>query len=232
MSSKHELLPVDDASVDAVTLLWNEPDAGAAPRASVLLAHGSGSDLDHPLLEAVAVGLARRGFRVLRFRYAYMERAAREARRRPPDPLPALEAVHERALERLRDRAGGERVLLAGRSMGGRVGSVLAAKGVRCSGLAFLAYPLHPARRPERERSEHFDAIVQPALFLQGTRDTLCDLDLLRRALERFGGAPTVDVLQGADHGFHVRVQDGGKDLDVAGWIVERFDAWERATFP
>ena len=234
MSPKPELLPVDDADVDAVTVLWNEPPARSRTRrrASVLLAHGSGSDLDYPLLEAVAAGLAERGLRVLRFRYAYMERAAREGRRRPPDRLPALEALHEQVLEHLRARSGGERILLAGRSLGGRVGSVLAAKGARCHGLVFLAYPLHPAKRPERERSEHFDAVVQPALFLQGTRDALCDLARLERALRRFGGSATVEVLEGADHGFHVRVRDGGRDLDVPAWLVERIDAWERAAFP
>jgi len=162
-----------------------------------------------------------------------MERAVREGRRLPPDRAPLLEAAHAAALAELERRVPGRpHVLLAGKSLGGRMGTHLAAKGADCAGLVLLGYPLHPAGKPERERSEHFPAIVQPALFLQGSRDALCDLELLRPALERFGGRATLRVIDRADHSFAVPRRTGRTAEDVRAELLAQVDAWERATFP
>ena len=168
----------------------------ATPRAHpVLLAHGAGAGHDLPLLAALEAALARRRFDVLSFHYPYMTRMRREGGRRPPDRADVLEAAHERALLELASLRPGRRALLAGKSMGGRIGSVIAAKGALCAGLVLVGYPLHPAKQPDRERGEHFRAIVQPALFLSGTRDALCDLARLRRALASFGGRASLEVI-------------------------------------
>lgn len=217
--------------IGRVTALWDRPRAGERGR-SVLLAHGSGADLRSEFLEAMAVGLCARGFPVLRFRYPYMERIAREGVRRPPDRAPALEAAHMAVLEWLLERDGGRRAILAGKSLGGRMSTLLAAKGADAAALLLLGYPLHPAGRPERLRSEHFPALVQPALFLQGTRDDLCDLDLLRVALEGYGGRATLEVVEGADHGFEVLRRTGRERDEVWSGMLDVVDRWERATFP
>jgi len=209
-----------------------ELPAGEPRDSAILLAHGAGFHLDSPWMAAVAAGLVARGFPVLRFNYPYRQRALTEGRQRPPDPTPVLEAAHAAALASLAERQPGRRLLLAGKSLGGRMATHLAAKGETCAGLVLLGYPLHPPKRTHRPRSEHFAAIAQPALFLQGTRDELCDLELLRPALARFGGQVTLEVIEDADHGFHVRKRSGRTDEQVLAALLERIDRWERETWP
>ena len=102
---------------------------------------------------------------------------------------------------------------------------------VLCAGLLLFGYPLHPPKRPEKLRHEHFAAIVQPALFLQGTRDTLCDLELLRQALQTYGGSALVEEIEGADHGFHVPKSSGRTDEDVLEGLIESAEQWAQQTF-
>src|SRR5690606_35180655 len=132
--------------------------------------------------EAVAHGLARRGLAVLRFAYPYMQRRAEDGRRRPPDRAPVLPAAHRAALVKMRELAEPSPVVLAGKSLGGRMASHLVAEGERVAGAAFLGFPLHPANKPEKAeaRTEHFPRITAPTLFLQGTRDPLAPLETLR----------------------------------------------------
>jgi hypothetical protein len=215
-----------------VSARYDAPLDGPA-RGGLLLAHGAGYHMESPFLERLAAGLVALGFGVLRFNYPYRERALAEGKRmKPVDPPAVLEAAHRAALAALIERSGDPRPVLAGKSLGARIGTLLAAKDEPCRGLALLGYPLHPARRPEKERSEHFPAIAQPALFLQGTRDELCDLDRLGAALERFGGPVTLAVLETADHSFRTLRSSGMDENDVHAWLLERIDRWERAAFP
>lgn len=224
-------IPVEHPHVDSVPAVLHAAE-GARREAAVLLAHGAGADMDSEFMVAAATGLAERGFAVLRFCYPYMARARREGRRLPPDRAPVLEAAHTRALEALRKRLPRHRVLLAGKSMGGRMGTHLAAQGADAAGLILFGYPLHPAKRPEKQRSEHFPAIVQPGLFLQGTRDALCDLDRMRRALGTYGGAATLELVDGADHGFAVLKRSGLSTDEVRTDLLDRVVAWYRTAFP
>lgn len=209
-----------------------DPPRGPARASAILLANGAGFGMDSPWMASVARGFAARGFPVLAFNYLYRERSLREGREKPPDRTPLLEAAHARALGALHERAGGRRVLLAGKSLGGRISTHLAAKGEPCAGLVLFGYPLHPPGQKEKLRAEHFAAIAQPALFLQGTRDDFCDLELLRESLRRYGGRPTVEVIEGADHGFHVPRKSGLSDAQVLEALLERVERWERETFP
>ena len=140
--------------------------------------------------------------------------------------------MHRAAHAELRERYPERRLVLAGKSMGGRMSTYLSAEGDDCAGLALFGYPLHPPGKPEKLRSEHFPAIAQPALFLQGTRDALCDLELLRRELELFGGQATVEVLEDADHDFGVLKRTGRAREEVRADLARRFEAWERSTWP
>ena len=142
------------------------------------------------------------------------------------------EEAHAAALAALAARAGGRRILLAGKSLGARMSTHLAAKGERCAGLVLFGYPLHPPGQREKLRSEHFAAIAQPALFLQGTRDDFAELELLRAALERYGGRATLEVIEGADHGFIVPKKSGRSADDVRAFLLERVSRWEQETFP
>jgi predicted alpha/beta-hydrolase family hydrolase len=217
---------------EELSALHDRP-AGASQRSAVLLANGAGFHMDAPWMTAVAHGLVERGFEVLRFNYLYRERALRSGHDKPPDRTPVLEEAHAAALAALLERTGaGRRVLLAGKSLGGRMSTHLAAKGETCAGLVLFGYPLHPPGQPAKLRSEHFPTIAQPALFLQGTRDEFADLELLRTALTRYGGRATLHVVEGADHGFHVLKKTGRTDDDVRTELLDRVARWEDETFP
>lgn len=172
----------------------------------VVLGHGAGSDLANPVLLAVARELAARGHPVLTFNFAYAE-----AGRKPPDRPARLEAAFVDAITGAEQAMGPRPLVLGGRSMGGRIASLVAAAGQPCAGLILLGYPLHPPGRPERLRTAHWPALRVPVLFVQGDRDRLCDLDLLERerAALLTGAPSTVHVLAGADHAFAVRKSDG-----------------------
>jgi predicted alpha/beta-hydrolase family hydrolase len=176
----------------------------------VLLAHGAGTNQEHPTMVALREGLAKQGLTVMTFNYPYTERGAKR-----PDRPEKLVECHQAAAEALLQDS--DRVFLAGRSMGGRMGTYLAAEGYDCAGLILYSYPLHPAGKPEKLRVAHFPDITRPMLFFQGTRDPLSRLELFDRYIKPLPNA-TVEILEGANHGF----TGGGWTLES---MVERLAA-------
>ncbi len=224
-ASRLRLTP-PQAVADTTILRWHPLSPPPSRGRTLLLGHGAGSSVRHPLLAGIAAALAERGSTVAGFNFAYAE-----AGRRRPDPPARLEAAFRDALTALslpgRNAKDGRALVLGGRSMGGRIASHLAAQGVACAGMALLGYPLHPAGRPERLRTAHWPALRSlrvPLLFVQGDRDRLCDLDLLERERRLLGDTPVrLHVLAGADHGFRVRGRD---PTDVAVEVAEVVTAW------
>lgn len=198
-------------------------------RAGVVLAPGAGSDLTNPLLRAVGRGLAAAGHPVAAFNFAYTE-----AGRRRPDPAGRLERTYRDVVAALRERMGPRRLVLGGRSMGGRIASHLAADGEDCAGLLALGYPLHPRRRagesgrPARLRTGHWSRLRVPALFVQGERDALCDLGVFdeERVAHLDAALTEVHVVRGADHGFEVRKRDGRTVQEVRDEVVGAARDW------
>ncbi len=223
-------IAIEHPELRAVSAWFHAPE-GTPRQSAFLLAHGSGADPRSEFLLAIAEGLCARGYRVLSFRYAYMELAKQRGKPRPPDRRERLEQVHERALEELQRLAPGVRPILAGKSLGARISTYLAARGANARGLVLLGYPLHPPGQPERCRSEHFPALVQPALFFAGTRDEFCDLALLRAALATYGGNARLDVLDGADHGFERLRSAHGSSNDLWQAMLDAIADWEAQTF-
>jgi hypothetical protein len=174
-------------------ILMRPPDA----RVLYLLAHGAGAGMQHRFLEAVAEALATRGVATLRYQFPYTESGARR-----PDPPAVLEATVRVAAKSAAEIAPDLPLVAGGKSMGGRMTSNAQARaplpGV--AGLVFLGFPLHPPKRPGEERAEHLSRVEVPMLFLQGTRDDLADLTLLRPIVKKIGA--TLHVIEGADHGF------------------------------
>lgn len=198
------------------------PGSGRA-RAAVVLAHGAGADMTNAFLSAVHEGLAARGALVLKFNFAYTE-----AGRRAPDPPARLLATYRAAVAWLdaQPAARGLPRLLGGKSMGGRIASHVAAAGDPADGLLFLGYPLHPAGRPEQLRDAHLAGIQAPMLFIAGTRDALCDLELLAPVLARLGRRATLAVIADGDHSFHVRKSSGRDDAAATGEVIAAAAEW------
>ncbi len=184
----------------------------------VLLAHGAGAGQDHPFLTTIRDGLAAAGYPVLTFDYPY-----REAGRRRPDRPEVLIAAHRAAAARLRSYC--DRIVLAGKSMGGRIGSHLAAEGEDAAALVYYGYPLvAPGKRAPRDTG-HLDAIAAPMLFLAGTRDPLCPLAALLALVGRLEWAEAA-LIEGGDHSFRVPKRSGLSYDDVLGALVTMTVDW------
>lgn len=203
--------------VSAVLLL---PDGA---RCVLVLGHGAGAGMRHPFLECVAQRLARSGIGTFRYQFPYWERG-----RRRPDPRPVLLATVRAAVDAAAAAAEGLPLLAGGKSMGGRMTSLAAAAaplpGVR--GLVFLGFPLHPAGKPSTERGDHLKEVRLPMLFLQGTRDKLADLELVRPLLEPLDERATLHVVEGADHSFHVLKRSGRTDDEVLDELTRVTREW------
>jgi predicted alpha/beta-hydrolase family hydrolase len=203
-------------------LLWLPDQAECL----LVLAHGAGAGMRHAFMEALAAALARRQLATLRFEFPY---AAAGGRR--PDPKPVLvEAVCAAAAEAER-LATGLPLFAGGKSMGGRMTSHAAAEGRldRMRGIVFFGFPLHGAGKPGRARADHLREVRQPLLFLQGTRDALADLELLRPVCDELGARAQLHVVEGADHGFHVLKRSGRSDEQVIEELADRTSAFAAA---
>ncbi|HET7009703.1 MAG TPA: alpha/beta family hydrolase, partial [Anaerolineales bacterium] len=211
------LVTVGDEQTRAVLDPTSTPESNGL----LVLAHGAGGHKDDRGMEAAASLLRGCGLDVLRFNFIYRERGSRR-----PDPMPRLmqcmAAVTSRAVEETSPR----RLILGGRSMGGRAGSMLAADGFACDALLLLAYPLHPAGQPEKLRDAHLNRIRVPVLCFNGTRDSLCRRDKMESVLHDLNGRWTMHWLEGADHGFHVLQSSGRTDGDILEEIAGATKDW------
>ena len=206
---------------DHVSTLWDEPKTPL--RAVLFLAHGAGSNMEHASMISLAARLVQVGFGVLRFNFLYSE-----LQRGRPDTEETLIRtwidVWERGLPRKVDVPR----LAGGRSMGGRMASLAAAKrpeAFRPDGLVFFAYPLHPPGQPHRLRTQHLDRIGTPMLFLSGTRDNFLSVELMENAVSPLSQA-MLHWLEGADHGFHVLKRSGRSDEDIVAEAVHALGGW------
>ncbi|MFP3915190.1 MAG: alpha/beta family hydrolase, partial [Actinomycetota bacterium] len=181
----------------------------------ILLATGAGTGHDHPGVAGLRSRLAAAAT-VMTFEYAY-----RAEGRRFPDSQPKLLSVHRAAAARLRERVG-PRLVLAGRSMGGRMSTILASQGEECAGVVAYGYPLHPPGKPDRLRVDHLGDVRVPILFLTGTRDALARSDLVDRYLAILPTARLVRI-DGADHSFRRKGTAPGEMLDH---LVAETVAW------
>jgi predicted alpha/beta-hydrolase family hydrolase len=186
--------------------------------------------MQHPSMETLATELYTLKIATLRYQFPYMESGSR----RPDKPALCHATVRAAVAEAAR-LAPDLPLIAGGRSFGGRMTSQAQAisplSGVR--GLAFLAFPLHPADRPSNERAEHLFEVKIPMLFLQGTRDALADLKTLEDVVKRLGKRATLKLLEDADHSFHVPARTGRKDPQVRSELLHALVDWiERLPAP
>lgn len=213
-------IAIDGSSVSSV---WAVPPgwrAGAGT--AIVIAHGAGNDMRAPFIAQLHAALAARGLLSVCFNFPYKERGARA-----PDRAPVLEATWRAVSAAVRaDALAPRRIILAGKSMGGRMASHIVAQGEPCDGLVFFGYPLHPVRQPQKLRAEHLARVGCPMLFIQGTRDTLCDLGLLRQVLTPLATPHSLHVIEGGDHSFKVPRSSGRSQDAVMAEIVDTTVSW------
>jgi uncharacterized protein len=182
-----------------------------------VLAHGAGAGMRHAFMQDMADRLADRRIATLRYEYPYMSAGSRR-----PDPAPKLEAFTRAAVAQAAADYPTLRIAAGGKSMGGRMTSraQAAVPLPRTEALIFLGFPLHPPKQPDVSRAAHLPDIRIPMLFLQGTRDDLADLDLIRQVTAPLDTA-TLHIVDGADHGFHVLKRSGRTDDEVLDEVAD-----------
>lgn len=213
------LLTVPTNHGDVHALLTLPDDAGWL----YVFAHGAGAGMRHSFMEAAAGALNQRGIATLRYEYTYMSAGSRR-----PDRAPVLEAQTRAVAAFAAEAHPALRIAAGGKSMGGRMTSRAqsAAPLPRVEALVFFGFPLHPPKKPSIDRAEHLAAVVIPMLFLQGTRDDLADLDLIRTVTDSVGAHATLHIVEGADHGFAVLKRSGRTDTAVLAELADTTSAY------
>jgi len=221
MNAESVTLDVDGAQPVAGLLLR---PAGAV--ACYVMGPGAGAGMDHWFMAACADELAMRGIATLRYQFPYMQRGSRR-----PDTPATCHATVRAAVRFANGLQPALHLISGGKSFGGRMTSQAQAldalPGVL--GLAFLGFPLHPAKQPSDARARHLHDVKVPMLFLQGTRDELASLDLLQALVGRLGPRAVLHVAEGADHSFHVPARSGRTDAEVRAELLAVFAKWSAA---
>ncbi len=147
---------------------------GPSGTACLILAHGAGAGMDSPFMTDLSIALGERGIRVCRFEFAYMAERRRNGRRRPPPRAEKLIESYGEVIRAVRKSIGGQPLFIGGKSMGGRVATLVAANAFGeqlITGAAVVSYPFHPPKKPEALRTQHLQKIDYPLLIVQGERD-------------------------------------------------------------
>lgn len=218
---KTQELKLDIARIGVVSAILMQPPGNA--RACYVLAHGAGAGMRHASMDKIAEGLADRGIATFRFNFPYME----NKQGRPDQPAVAQAAIRA-AVEDAARLCPGLKLIAGGKSFGGRMTSQAQSKtplsGVK--GLAFLGFPLHADKKPSTERAEHLGGVAIPMLFLQGTRDGLADLGLLKPVVAALGAKATLHEVEGGDHSFAVLKKSGRSNEEALAEVLDTLTAW------
>ena len=191
----------------------------------IVLAHGAGAGMRHKFMEEVATRFADHSIATLRYQFPYMEK-----RTKRPDSEATLTETVRAAVGAAKKYAGDLPLFAGGKSMGGRMTSLAAAKAALdyVRGLIFFGFPLHAAGKPGAERGRHLSEISLPLLFLQGSRDALADLKLLKPLCHQLGKSAELFVVDGGDHSFHMLKSAKRSDDEVLDAVVEKAAGWMR----
>lgn len=204
-----------------------DPGEGDVIADSVFVcAHGAGGSMLDGGMQKTARALVARGVNVVRFNFLYREKKSSR-----PDQMPKLQACLAAVVEKVRGELAPARLVIGGRSMGGRAASMMAAEGYDCDALLLYAYPLHPAGQPAKLRDAHLSRIKVPVLCFNGTRDALCTPELMNKALETVQTDWTMHWIEGADHSFHVLKSSGRTDPEVMDEIATLSSEWMASLF-
>lgn len=200
-------------------ILMRPPEA----RWLLVLGHGAGAGMRHVFMESVAAELAKQNIATLRYHFPYIEKG-----KKSPDPPPILMKAVRSAVNTALETVDDLPLLAGGKSLGGRMTSSAAAQEAlpEVQGLVFFGFPLHAPGRQSTDRADHLAKVPLPMLFLQGTRDKLADLELLRPVCDGLGKRATLHIINDADHSFHVPKRSGRTDAEVIAELAATVAAW------
>ena len=223
MHSRNVSIPVaDNESVSGILSAPENFEFGKS--AGVILAHGAANDMNNPLIKFVSRGLSEAGYLTLRFNFLYKEKG-----KKSPDSQTKLVQTWQSVYRFLNTHPefGTDRLIACGKSMGGRVASQMVADGqLPVNKLIFLGYPLHAPGKKDQLRDAHLYRIPAPMLFFTGTRDTFCDLNILKSVLDRLQAPWDLEVIEGGDHSFRVPKSNPVSQEGTYAQILETAIGW------
>ena len=211
-------VPVGSETTSAI---YDPGEGDVIADAVFVCAHGAGGNMNDGGMQKTARALVSRGVNLVRFNFMYKEKKSGR-----PDPMPKLQECFSEVVDRVRSELNPAKLIIGGRSMGGRAASMMAADGYDCDGLLLYAYPLHPAGQPAKLRDAHLPSIKVPVLCFNGTRDALCTPSLIEVALKTVTTDWTMHWIDGADHSFHVLKSTGRTDAEVMAEIASASRSW------
>ena len=207
---------------DHVSGIISFPDTRIKDKTGIIIAHDAGNDMHNPLIAYVAERLSDTGYLTVRFNFPYKEKG-----RKAPDPQKTLVQTWKSVYQLVKDNYGLYKIIAAGKSMGGRVASQMVAEGsIQVDRLIFFGYPLHPPAQKDKLRDAHLYYIKSPMLFFAGTRDALCDLDLLKKVLEKLTAPWSLEIIEGGDHSFNIPKSLGLTQQEVYAQVLKKTIAW------
>ncbi len=210
---------------DQTTSAIYDPGQGDVIADTVFVcAHGAGGNMLDNSMQKTAKALTARGVNLVRFNFLYKERKSSR-----PDTMPVLQKCYSAVVDRVRSELEPKKIVIGGRSMGGRAASMMAAEAFKCDGLLLYAYPLHPPGAPEKLRDAHLPHIKVPVLCFNGTRDPFCTPALMEKAVASVTTDWTMRWVDGADHSFHVPKSSGRNDAQVMDELADTSASWIRS---
>jgi len=222
--SESEKLTVEVNQTDSVTAFLYPAAKQSKLDTTIILGHGAGANQLHPFMRLFAAGLAQRGLDAVTFNFVYTEKG-----KGAPDPKAKLESCYKAVIDSAtrHKRLKSNRLLIGGKSMGGRIASQVAAEGDdRIAGLVFLGYPLHPPGQPQKLRTDHWPLIKVPMLFVQGTRDSLGTPDEIKPFVKKLKLNASIYVIETGDHSFKVQKSAGVEQDVVYARVMDRIVEW------
>jgi predicted alpha/beta-hydrolase family hydrolase len=192
-------------------------------KTAIILGHGAGQGMNSPFMNYFHAELAGRGFLSVKFNFDYMEEG-----RKAPDRQPTLQARYLDVIQHVASTYSPRKIVIGGKSMGGRVASYIAGDATGVTGLVFLGYPLHPPGKSDQMRDEHLYSLDLPMLFLSGTKDDFAQRPLLESVIRKIGDRATLHWIEGGDHS--LQVKRSGKESWPA--AVEVIETWAGPLLP
>jgi predicted alpha/beta-hydrolase family hydrolase len=215
---------INVTGVEAVTAFLYPAAKTQRAGVSLILGHGAGANQLSAFMREFASGLAERGIDVVTFNFLYMEQG-----RKIPDPAPKLESCYRAVIDAVvkHRKLKGNRLVIGGKSMGGRIASQVAASHAdNIDGLVFLGYPLHPPGRPDKLRSDHLPKIKAPMLFVQGARDAFGTKQEIESIIKKLKLPAELYSIEGGDHSLKVSKRNGASQQEVYAMAMDQIGLW------
>ncbi len=218
MKTEHRTVTVNEKS--AVSCVWQIPDHY---QSVLIIAHGAGHDMDSEFISFLHQQIAKRDILTVKFNFPYKQQG-----KKAPDSAKVLTATWHAVITDVlaKSQCSTKHLFLSGKSMGGRYASMIAHEYDNLGGLIFFGYPLHASGKADKPRFEHFSGLDCPLLFFQGTRDSLCKLEVLEPLLSTLTPKPILHIIEGGDHSFKVLKKLNRGETEVLSEVVETSTTW------